>query len=391
MPDFYEKKNKGNILIVDDNPANLKLLSSMLVDEGYKVRSVINGPMALTAAQTAPPDLILLDINMPEMNGFEVCDQLKSENVTRDIPIIFISALDDTQDKIHAFASGGVDYVTKPFHIEEVIARVYTHLSIRNLQKELQLTNLELQRSNRELEGFANVAAHDLQEPLRKIRAFGSRLNENWGALPTDQCKDYLTRMVRASERMQDLIDELLNYSRISSKVNPFCTVNLNNMVKDVLNVLGNRIETCQGKVDVESLPTIMADDLQMYQMMLNLIGNALKFHRKEEKPHVRVYSRIDPLGDDSLTGPFHGKPAVQIFVEDHGIGFDPKYTDQIFEPFQRLHNYTEFEGTGLGLAICRKIVSRHGGRISARSEEGKGAIFTVTLPLEQPSNPLPD
>ena len=132
---------KGNLLIVDDKPANLRLLAAMLVEQGYKVRSAINGPLALTATQAAPPDMILLDINMPEMNGYEVCERLKADESTHDIPIIFISALDETEDKVKAFTVGGVDYITKPFQLEEVLARVDTHLALRMLQKQLQDAN----------------------------------------------------------------------------------------------------------------------------------------------------------------------------------------------------------------------------------------------------------
>jgi PAS domain S-box-containing protein len=236
-----------------------------------------------------------------------------------------------------------------------------------------------LARSNAELEQFASVASHDLQEPLRKIQAFGGRLDDKFGEVLNEQGRDYLMRMRGAADRMQTLINDLLAFSRITSKAKPFAPVDLGRVVHEVLSDLETRIELTGGRVEVAELPTIDADPLQMRQLLQNLIGNALKFNRAEEMPVVRVQCRFGTGDERSLpTG------LCRISVADNGIGFDEKYLDRIFAPFQRLHGRSEYEGTGIGLAICRKIAERHGGNITAESSPGAGATFIVTIPLKQ-------
>lgn len=273
----------------------------------------------------------------------------------------------------------------------------------------------ELTRSNAELQQFASIASHDLQEPLRKIRAFGDQLKTKYQEALTEQGRDYLERMQNAAGRMQTLIDDLLTLSRITTKAQPFVPVNLAQVVQEVLSDLEVRIEETNGQVEVGSLPTIDADPLQMRQLLQNLISNALKFHKTLEPSRVRVYSQhltdeeqpstvetMLPANVPSLTkvglgwiepppeqleGQFSGSSATptlcQIMVEDNGIGFDEKYLDRIFNVFQRLHSRSEYEGTGMGLAICRKIAERHSGSLAAKSTPGQGATFIVTLPMQ--------
>lgn len=241
----------------------------------------------------------------------------------------------------------------------------------------------ELARSNHELQQFANVASHDLQEPLRKIQAFGDRLKLHHASGLTDQGQDYLARMQEAAKRMQTLINDLLTFSRVTTKAQPFGPVNLNQVVQGVLLDLEVRLEQTHGQVEVGEMPTLEADPLQMRQLFLNLISNALKFHRPSEPPQVKVKARL-------LDSPEQSTPATaemeycQITVADNGIGFDEKYLDRIFNVFERLHSRQAFAGTGMGLAICRRIAERHGGTISAKSIPGEGVIFTVTLPVNQ-------
>jgi light-regulated signal transduction histidine kinase (bacteriophytochrome) len=242
-----------------------------------------------------------------------------------------------------------------------------------------------LERSNRELEDFAYVASHDLQEPLRKVQAFGDRLQSKYGESLNDEARDYVERMQNAAGRMQTLINDLLSFSRVATKAQPFVPVDLNEAVREVVSDLEMRIEQIDGHVLIGNLPTVDADPLQMRQLLQNLISNALKFHRADEAPVVRISSRrVDtaegPSTDDALTSDL-----FQILVEDNGIGFDTKYLDRIFTPFQRLHHRKEYEGTGIGLAICRKIVQRHGGDITAQSVPGEGTTFIITLPVRQP------
>jgi PAS domain S-box-containing protein len=694
------------ILIVDDTPANLEVLFNFLADYGFKILVAEDGESAIEKAEYASPELILLDILMPGIDGFETCRRLKVNESTRDIPVIFMTALSETVDKVKGLQVGAVDYITKPLQHEEVLARVQTHLRLRNLTKQLQAQNLQLEqeikqrqqqqsalrqseerfrqviesvkdyaifmldlegyvvswnagakrilgyqaaeiigrhfscfytdadlhcaklkqllqiaaakgqveeegwrvrkdglqfwadvaiaalrdetgqlrgfsnvtrditqrkwaeqelqrqyqqqqlfaqvtlkirqslqleevlqtavtevqkilqadrvliyhlrldgtgsavaetvlpgwpavlgqnfpeevfldnyrqlyhqgricriadvdkeekvspclvefaqqfyvkaklvvpiiikeqlwglliahqcssprnwsdfetellrqladqirialtqaqlleqetrysqelaRSNAELQQFASIASHDLQEPLRKIRAFGNRLQEKYADALSEQGRDYIERMQNAAQRMQILIDDLLVFSRITTKAQPLVPVNLGEVTKEVLSDLEVLIQQTGVCVEVGEMPTIDADPLQIRQLLQNLIGNALKFHRENERPCVKIYSQIVEDRESQLIENSGGGNLCQITVEDNGIGFDQKYCDRIFQVFQRLHNRSEYEGTGMGLAICRKIAQRHGGSITAESTPGLGAKFIVRLPINQ-------
>lgn len=256
-------------------------------------------------------------------------------------------------------------------------------------EDELKAFTAQLERSNRELEEFAYVASHDLQEPLRKVQAFGDRLKANCAEALSERGRDYLERMQQAAARMQILINDLLTFSRVTTKAQPFMPVDLAQVTREVVVDLDVRIEQVGGRVDLDALPTIDADPLQMRQLLQNLIGNALKFHGPEAPPVVNVRSRCLPereSGPDVNAAP---PKWCQILVADNGIGFDEKYLERIFAPFQRLHGRGVYEGTGIGLAVCRKIVERHGGSITAHSTPGQGATFIVTLPIAQPKGGL--
>jgi PAS domain S-box-containing protein len=244
----------------------------------------------------------------------------------------------------------------------------------------------ELARSNGELEQFAYVASHDLQEPLRKIQAFSSRLRDRWGDMLGEQGQDYLSRVENAAARMQVLIEDLLSYSRVTSKAKPFVPVDLNEIAVGVLSDLEARIERLSAKVEIGPLPRLAADPTQMRQLLQNLIGNALKFHRKDNTPVVRIHSDTPgPAAGGAAETP--SAETCRIVVEDNGIGFDPKHTSKIFQVFQRLHSRSEYQGSGIGLAVCKKIVDRHGGTIEAIGRPGEGATFIVTLPVKQASD----
>ncbi len=227
----------------------------------------------------------------------------------------------------------------------------------------------ELARTNEELAQFASVASHDLQEPLRKIVAFGDRLKSRLAGSLDEQGEDYLDRMQNAARRMGHLIESLLELSRATAKGGMFESVDLNTVVSEVLVDLEARIKQSGGRVEVQELPTVIADRLQMRQLFQNLIGNALKFHKQNEPPVVQLSSLANENG------------AWEIHALDNGIGFEEKYLDRIFRPFQRLHGRGQFEGSGMGLAICDKIVARHAGQITAHSQPGVGSHFVVTLP----------
>ncbi|MEG4282736.1 ATP-binding protein [Microcoleus sp. A006_D1] len=420
----------GNILVVDDTPENLRLLSTMLTHRGYAPRCVINGQMALRACNSNPPDLILLDIMMPEMNGYEVCQHLKSEPKTREIPVIFISAKDEVFDKVNAFAVGAVDYISKPFQFEEVLARIESHLTLRNLQKQLKEQNVllqeeiinrlavektlqeknqilqeeistrravekalqeqnlllqqeisnrqraesallksnqELARSNAELEQFAYVASHDLQAPLATIASYAQLLEKRYKDQLDSQAIKFIGNIVQGCTRMQILIDDLLEYSRVGRSGKPFQMTDCNHAVQQAIVNLQGAIRDTQAVVTYTELPAVMGDSSQFAQLFQNLIGNAIKY-RHDAPPQVHITA-------------CQQEENWLFSVSDNGIGIASQHQERIFQIFQRLHTQREYSGTGIGLAICQKIVERHGGSIWVESEPGQGSTFHFTLP----------
>ena len=274
------------------------------------------------------------------------------------------------------------------YHLEDLVNERTTELTTSNksLQQEikereraekgLKIFTAKLERSNRDLQDFAYIASHDLQEPLRKVQAFGDRLKVKCSEDLSEQGRDYLERMQNAAKRMQSLITDLLTYSRVSTKTESFAPVNLAEITREVLSDLEVRIEELKGEVIMSDLPVIEADPTLMRQLLQNLIGNALKFHTKET-PAITIQGEL-------LNGHESTASLCRISVKDNGIGFDDKYSDRIFGVFQRLHGRNEYKGTGVGLAVCRKIAERHGGNITAKSKPGQGATFIVTIPVKQ-------
>ncbi|MEG4998138.1 response regulator [Microcoleus sp. B4-D4] len=419
----------GNILVVDDTPENLRLLSTMLTHRGYAPRCVINGQMALRACNSNPPDLILLDIMMPEMNGYEVCQHLKSEEKTREIPVIFISAKDEVFDKVNAFAVGAVDYISKPFQFEEVLARIESHLTLRNLQKQLIQQNVllqeeissrleveknlyeknqilqeeishrlavekalqeqnlllqkeianrqraesallksnqELARSNAELEQFAYVASHDLQAPLGTIASYAQLLEKRYKDQLDDQASKFIGNIVQGCTRMQTLIDDLLEYSRVGRSQKPFEPTDCDRALQQAIANLQGAIRDTQAVVSYSELPTVMGDFSQLVQLFQNLVSNAIKY-RHDAPPAVHITASQQ---DENWL----------FSVSDNGIGIAVKHQERIFQIFQRLHTQREYSGTGIGLAICQKIVQRHGGCIWVESEPSQGSNFHFTI-----------
>ncbi len=429
MNNNEQKTSLGSILVVDDTPENLRLLSTMLSQRGYAPRCVINGQMALRACNSNPPDLILLDIMMPEMNGYEVCQHLKNDAITRDIPVIFISAKDEIFDKVNAFAVGGVDYISKPFQFEEVLVRIESHLTLRKLQKQLKEQNVllqeeissrlaveevlheknqilqeeistrcaiektlqeqnlllqkeignrqrvesallksnqELARSNAELEQFAYVASHDLQAPLATIASYAQLLEKRYQEQLDSQANKFIGNIVQGCTRMQALIDDLLEYSRVGRSQKPFKPTNCNQVLEQALANLQGVIRDTKAVVSYGELPVVNGDISQLVQLFQNLVGNAIKY-RKNEPPDISI--SVCKQQDHWL-----------FSVADNGIGMARQHQERIFQIFQRLHTQKEYSGTGIGLAICQKIVELHGGRIWVNSEPGQGSTFYFTL-----------
>ena len=258
-------------------------------------------------------------------------------------------------------------------------------------EEQLRRFAAQLEQSNAELKNFASVASHDLQEPLRKIQAFGGRLRAKCAEQLGPKGLDYLERMEGAAQRMQVLIQDLLKLSRVTSRALPFEECDLRAIALAVLGDLEVVIEQKNARVGIGDLPVIQGDPVQMQQLFLNLISNALKFQRPGETPVVTVSSRVFTPGEALITGAASGGEVCEITVRDNGIGFEACFAEQIFIVFQRLHTRDEYDGTGIGLAVCRKITDRHGGTILAHSEPSGGATFTITLPVKQPTSATHD
>jgi PAS domain S-box-containing protein len=276
--------------------------------------------------------------------------------------------------------------VTDLEFLTSVGSQIAMTIERQRAQDRLSRSAAMLSQSNRELQDFASVASHDLQEPLRKIQAFGDRLKRKCEGQLSEDGNDYLARMLNAANRMQTLINDLLTFSRVTTKAQPFSKVDLNVIARDVLSDLEVRIEQTGGSVEVSSLPVIDADPLQMRQLFQNLIANALKFRKPDEPSVVKIFAECNSHIAEGATWALATAQTWQISVADNGIGFDEKYLDRIFTVFQRLHGRNAYEGTGVGLAVCRRIVERHNGSITARSKPGHGATFIFKLPGTQRS-----
>jgi len=357
---------KENVLIVDDNRDILRLLSQMLADEGYKVQTADRGAQALAAVQATPPDLILLDVMMPEMNGYEVCQHLKANVETCDIPIIFISAIDATRDKVKALTAGGVDYVTKPFQIREVLARVATHLSLRGLQKQLQSASDELARQieelrvrNEELDTFANTVARDLKTPLTSIIGYADALERLYAKLSEDDRREFLNTIASSGRKMDKIIDELLLLAGVrQTKQVEIKPLDMASIVNLSLQRLTNMVEEYQAKIILPpSWPTTLGYGPWVEEVWTNYISNAIKFGGRPPRVELGATTEADGI--------------VCFWVHDNGPGLAPEEQRHLFMPL---------EGHGLGLFIVRRIMEKLGRKARVKSTKGHGSTFSFTL-----------
>lgn len=361
---------RADILLVDDTPANLKVLSELLKKQQYKVRVAINGPLALQAIERRPPDLILLDINMPEMDGYHVARILKSQPEQAEIPIIFISALNEIEDKIKAFEAGGVDYITKPFHFAEVKARVETHLKIDALKKSLQAKNTALEKSlhrEQELESLrdnlVNMMVHDLRSPLTGILGYLSLLemkSTQWD----DSSQKFLQHAQSSTDMMVNMISQLLDAHRLEAGKMPLhCEVHcLKSVTQQAIEQLGANALTFNWiKEWPEGTVEHSFDAILIQRVIGNFLGNAVKF----SPPGSDICVRVIAPG--------------RVEVQDQGPGIPEEYRSRIFEKFAQLtieNPQVRKYSSGLGLAFCQLAIASHQGRIGVDSEPGVGSTF---------------
>lgn len=351
--------SKKTIVVVDDAPENLQLLTRMLSDRGYRVRLAPSGERALASIRKEPPDLILLDILMPEMDGFEVCRRLKADEQLRDIPVIFVSALDEVFDKVTAFSVGGVDYVRKPFQIEEVLARVHTHLSLRDMRQRLHA-------QNQELEAFAHTVAHDLKSPLAALVGFLELMNLDADTLD-DTARDLLDRSIVSANRMHNIIDELLLLASVRSEQVEMVPVDMGDIVDQVLGRLAYMLDQYQAEVTIHgSWPSVLGHTPWIEEVWMNYLSNALKYGG--QPPHLE-------LGAMAVTDGM-----ARFWVRDNGNGLSPEDQARLFAEFTRLDG-VRAQGHGLGLSIVRRIIDKLGGQVGVVSAPDQGSIFYFTLP----------
>ena len=411
------KKSHIKILVVDDREDNLLSIETILEKDGYTIRKATSGRNALKILLVEQDfTLILMDVQMPEMSGFETASLIYQREKLKHIPVIFITAHNhDEKYMFEGYKMGAVDFIYKPINPdllrfkvsvfvelyqkthelmtqEKVLKAVNTNLEreieerkiseekIRLLNSQLLQNNDELKAINEELDRFAYVASHDLQEPLRKIMIFSDVIAAKVNDRGDEDLLPPLSKITKASERMQKLINDLLKFSRHANSNDEYALINLNSLLSELIVDIDLEIRQKNALIIYNDLPVIWGVPSQIYQLFQNLLSNSLKFSKDSVQPVINIQSKMidGPLINDKLasTSTYH-----QIIFEDNGIGFDAKYADEIFVVFKRLHSYHEFEGTGIGLSICKKIIDRHHGSIKAEGKPGIGATFTITLP----------
>jgi signal transduction histidine kinase len=409
------------ILLVDDREDNLLSIETILEPAGYTFVKANSGREALKVLLNEFDfALILMDVKMPNLNGFETASLIYQREKLRHIPIIFITANNYGDEQIFkGYMTGAVDYIYKPINPDLLRAKVAVFIELykknhillaqeqklvainKSLEMEIHerkvseekvkdlnhrlLENIErLESANRDLDRFAFMASHDLQEPLRKMLMFSDRLAHKFNDLLDDEGRMFISRIQNAGERMQALIKDILLFSQTSIEKPVFIETDLNNVLNDVLAELDLIVEEKHAKLIVESLPMLCVNPVLIRPLFHNLISNALKYARKDVNPVIRIYAEYSVLQDSGGNEENKNK-YCRIYVEDNGIGFEQKYSEQIFGMFKRLHLNSEFEGTGIGLALCKKIVEEHNGFITARSKVNEGSVFIISLPLQQP------
>jgi signal transduction histidine kinase len=409
------------IMLVDDREDNLLSMESVLEPDGYRIVKATSGRQVLKLLLgDLDFALILMDVQMPNLNGFETASLIYERERLRHIPIIFITANNYGEENLfRGYRAGAVDYIYKPVNPEllrakvsvfvelyrknqrliaqeqklvainknlelEISERIASEQKVTELNRQLLENIARLETANKDLDLFAFMASHDLQAPLRKIRMFSDRLLAGGDSTVGKDARLYLSRIQEVSRRMQELINDILRFSKISAEKQSFEDVDLNGVVKEVMSEMEGIILEKNAEIVIDQLPILPASTVLMGPLFSNLISNSLKYTKKQENPRVRIRYEEGPV----TTGMNGREPETRygrIYIEDNGIGFDQKYAEQIFDMFRRLHSNVEYEGTGIGLALCKKIVEMHRGFISALGKPGEGAVFIVSLPLQAP------
>jgi signal transduction histidine kinase len=409
------------IMLVDDREDNLLSMETVLEPDGYRIVKATSGRQVLKLLLgDFDFALILMDVQMPNLNGFETASLIYERERLRHIPIIFITANNYGEENLFkGYRAGAVDYIYKPVNPEllrakvsvfvelyrknqrliaqeqklvainknlelEISERIASEQKVTELNRQLLENIARLETANKDLDLFAFMASHDLQAPLRKIRMFSDRLLAGGENSMSSEARVYLSRIQDVSRRMQDLINDILRFSKISAEKQSFEEVDLNGVVQEALSEMEPVIRESKAEVIIDPLPILPASTVLMGPLFSNLISNSLKYSKKKETPRVRIRYEEGPV----TTGVNGREPETRygrIYIEDNGIGFDQKYAEQIFDMFRRLHSNVEYEGTGIGLALCKKIVEMHRGFISAQGKPGEGAVFIVSLPLQAP------
>jgi two-component system, sensor histidine kinase and response regulator len=354
------KTAKGSILVVDDSPEQIEAVAHMLYQNGFKAQLARDGARALELLKRSKPDLILLDVYMPEMDGFEVCRRIKEDDGTSRIPIIFFTASNDEASIQKAFALGAQDYVTKPFKSVELLARVNAHIKIRRQAKELE-------KSYKELDSFCYTVAHDLKAPLLSIQKLSEYLVQDFYDKLGEEGNELVGHIQNKSSEIVLLVNRLLEFARFSDMSLKIEPIDLNELFHEVFEELMRLSPNRKIQFAVEKIPLVSADRIMIRQLIANVLSNAIKYTRKKENAVISVGSEYD--GN-----------MVTVFVRDNGAGFDMRYSEKLFKVFQRLHSQNEFEGTGAGLAIAQRIIQRHGGSVWMTGEMEKGATFYFRL-----------
>jgi len=398
------------ILIAEDSPTQAQRLRYILEQQGYRVTVAINGRLALEAARNRKPALIVSDVVMPEMDGYELCRCLKSEPALADTPLILVTTLSDPEDVIRGLECRADSFVLKPYDEHHLLGRLQfvlanhrmsradqpgmgleivfngqrhfitaDRLQILNLllstysaamqrNRELELANKELETANKDLESFSASVSHDLRSPIRHIDGYAKLILARFADVLPAEARQMVDHICTSTQRLTQLITDLLDFSRLGRQPLAKQTVNVSSLVQDVCAQLQRERHDRAPEIRLGPLPDCWGDPSLLRQVFVNLLGNAFKFTRHREHPLIEVECLEQPK-------------EYTFVVRDNGVGFDMKYASKLFGVFQRLHRTDEFEGTGVGLSIVDRVIQRHGGRIWAEAEVDKGATFYFTIP----------